>query len=452
MNTKRLSLIALALIIIISLVGCNSQFTCGEICCQIKSGEDIKLFIATDPHYMSKELFDNGEAFNRFVSTGDGKLIHYSEEIFEAFTYDIKNHKPDILIIPGDLTCNGEKESHLEFSEKLKTIQKTGTTVLVVPGNHDIYNSWARKYTENELIKIDSISPEEFEDIYSDYGYKDAVSRDPISLSYLATPAEDLWILMLDSAIYDRNRFRDGPEMGGEISPKTLEWIKECGKLAKENNAKLLGVMHHSLMDHSEILNENYTINNKDESIEVLQNCGVDLVLTGHIHLQDIKSHKANNKTIYDIATSCLSAYPNQYGVLEFKPKKGYYYKTSRVNIYDWAWENEIEDKNITNFRKYSREFFKNRSYNRYYTSLLEISKYSNEEMDAISETMSTLNLGYFAGFRNSELYDIFTTEGFEILLESAPNSVRDYALSMFSDEKTDNNKIFIPININNKD
>ena len=58
-----------------------------------------------------------------------------------------------------------------------------GVCVLVVPGNHDIDNSWARKYAGDELIKIDSISPEEFEDIYSAYGYKDAASRDPNSLA-----------------------------------------------------------------------------------------------------------------------------------------------------------------------------------------------------------------------------------------------------------------------------
>lgn len=434
----------------ISLIGCVDKFTCTTIRCQIKSGEDIKFFIATDPHFMSKKLFDDGKAFETFLNTGDGKLINYSEEIFDAFTMDVENHKPDILIIPGDLTCNGEKESHLEFAEKLKTIHKMGVFVFVIPGNHDIDNPWARNYVGDELIKIDSITAEEFEDIYYAFGYKDAASRDPNSLSYLATPAEDVWLLMLDSAIYDRNKLRDGPEMGGEISPKTLEWIKECANVAKENNAKLLGVMHHSLIDHSDIINENYTIANNLEVIKVLQDCGVEIALTGHIHLQDIKSHKENNKTIYDIATSCLSAYPNQYGVLEFKPSKGYYYKTSRVDIYGWAWENEIEDKNITNFRKYSREFFGRRSYDRYYTQLLEISKYSSEEMAAISETMSTLNLGYFAGFRNKELYDIFNTKGFEILLESAPNFVRDYALSMFSDEKTDNNKIFIPIGLNN--
>ncbi len=224
MGIKKLALVILSIAIAFSFVGCKDQFISNSICCQIPAGgENIKIFIATDPHYMSKELFDDGgEAFTNFVNMGDGKLIHYSEEIFDAFTYDVENHKPDVLIIPGDLSCNGEKESHMEFAEKLKTIQKMGTCVLVVPGNHDIENSWARKYEGEELIKIDSITPEEFEDIYYAYGYKDAVAKDPNSLSYLATPSEDLWILMLDSAKYKRNKLRDGPEMGGEISPPKL--------------------------------------------------------------------------------------------------------------------------------------------------------------------------------------------------------------------------------------
>ncbi len=34
-----------------------------------------------------------------------------------------------------------------------------------------------------------------------------------------STPSEDLWILMLDSAKYKRNKLRDGPEMGGGNFP-----------------------------------------------------------------------------------------------------------------------------------------------------------------------------------------------------------------------------------------
>lgn len=449
MNIKKVFLILISFILIINLVGCVKDFTCGVINCQIKSGEDITFFIASDPHHLSKETYDDGKAFENFLTTGDGKLLHYSGEIIDAFTKDVKNQNPDILIIPGDLTGNGEKESHLEFAKKLKTIKKFGTYVLVIPGNHDIENPWARNYVGDELIKIDSITSDEFADIYSSYGYKDALSRDKDSLSYLATPSEDIWLLMLDSAKYKRNKVRDSPEMGGEISAKTLDWIKGCASLAEENNAKLIAVMHHSLIDHSKVVNDDYTIENNKEAIKVFQDCRIEIVLTGHIHLQDIKSHKEDDKTIYDIATSCLIAYPNQYGVLKFLSDKGFDYRTSRVNMEGWAKENKITDKNLKNLKEYSRNFFQKRSYDKYYDSLLEISKYSDEEMKAISETISILNLSYFGGFRNDALHDIFNTEGFKLLQASAPNFIRDYALSMFNDEKTDNNKLFIPISLN---
>lgn len=114
-----------------------------------------------------------------------------------------------------------------------------------------------------------------------------------------------------------------------------------------------------------------------------------------------------------------------------------------------WVKENKITDENLIKFSEYSRNFFQKRSYDKYYDSLLEISKYSDEKMKAISHTISILNLKYFGGFRNEYLHDIFNTEGFKLLQASAPNFIRDYALSMFNDEKTDNNKLFVPIFLN---
>lgn len=449
MKIKKIFFILMSLISTIALVGCIKSFTCGSINCPINSGEEITFFIASDPHHLSKEIYDDGKAFENFLNTGDGKLLHYSGEIMDAFTRDIKNKNPDVLIVPGDLTGNGERESHLEFAEKLKAIEKLGTCVFVIPGNHDIENPWARNYIGDELIKIDSITSHEFSDIYAPYGYKEAVSRDKNSLSYLVTPSEDIWLLMLDSAKYKRNNVRESPEMGGQISGKTLEWVAECSNLAKENNAKLIAVMHHSLIDHSRLVNQDYTIENHQEVIKVFKDCEIEIVITGHIHLQDIKFHKEEDKTIYDIATSCLIAYPNQYGILKFLPDKGYDYHTNRIDMEGWAKENKVKDENLINFKEYSRSFFQRRSYDKYYDSLLEISQYSDEEMMAISETISILNLNYFGGFRNDMLHDIFDTEGFKLLQASAPNFIRDYALSMFNDQKTDNNKLFVPISLN---
>jgi len=446
MDNKKLLLMILILLILLTLIGCDEKFTCSILNCKIKSGEEITFFIASDPHHLSKKTYDEGKAFDWFLNSGDGKLLLYTDEILDAFTMEIENGKPDILIIPGDLTCNGERESHLEMAEKLKAIERQGVQVFVIPGNHDIENPWARNYFGDEMIKIDSITKEEFEKIYEPFGYKEAASRDKYSLSYLVTPSEDIWLLMLDSAKYKRNKVRTAPEMDGEISAKTMEWIKECANFAKENNAKIIAVMHHSLLNHNEVINEHYTIENSQEVIDLLLSCDIEIVITSHIHLQDIKYLNKDDKTIYDIATSCLIAYPNQYGVLKYIPNKGFNYYTKKIDVYAWVWEKGITDRNLNNFQKYSKDFFWRRSYDKYYDSLLEISKFSDEEMKAISNTVADLNLKYFAGLRNVHMHDILNSEGFRILHNSAPFFIRNYVMSMFDDQKTDNNKIFIPL------
>lgn len=426
--------------------GCDKNLPRQVISPRIKTGKEITFFIATDLHHLSKSTYTEGEAFQWFLNSGDGKLLTYTDEIIDAFILDIKVRKPDVLIIPGDLTCNGERESHLEMVEKLKAIEDLDVPVYVVPGNHDIENPWARHYIGDEMIKIESISPDEFLQLYKPFGYDEAIYRDSNSLSYLAAPSEDVWLLMLDTAKYNRNKVRTAPEMGGEIPENTLEWIKECCKLAEENSAEIIAVMHHSLMDHSEVVNEDFTIDNSQEVLDLFLDSGIQVTLSGHIHLQDIKSHAKGERIIYDIATSCLVAYPNQYGILEFLPNNGYRYYTDRVNIERYVKENNIKDENLINFKYYTRDFFYRRSYDKYYDSLLEISQFSDEEMRAISSTVANLNLKYFAGFRNENMEGAFDTEGFNILLNTAPSLVRSYVLSMFDDKYTDNNKIFIPL------
>src|SRR3954453_9640760 len=85
---------------------------------KIKTGNDMTIYTATDIHYLAKDLTDDGEAYKKYVASGDGKQLQYIDEIINAFTYEIENKKPDILIISGDLTNNGEKESHIELSKK----------------------------------------------------------------------------------------------------------------------------------------------------------------------------------------------------------------------------------------------------------------------------------------------------------------------------------------------
>lgn len=71
-----------------------------------------RIILMTDIHYLSPSLTDGGEAFTRMVEHGDGKLVNYVEEITDAALDEVVNQEPDVLILAGDLTLEGEKESH----------------------------------------------------------------------------------------------------------------------------------------------------------------------------------------------------------------------------------------------------------------------------------------------------------------------------------------------------
>lgn len=415
---------------------------------KIQSGKDITLFVATDIHYLAKNLRDEGRAFQKYVNSGDGKQLDYIDEIMSTFSYEIKNKKPEILIVSGDLTNNGEKESHLELAEKFKEIEANGTSVYVIPGNHDILNQRAIGFKGDNAYVADYIGSEDFSRIYGDFGYNEAVLRDKNSLSYLAAPSKDLWLLMLDTCKYKENLGRSSPQGDGEISEDTFKWIKKCSDLAKSKGAKIITVMHHNLVNHSEVLNKGYTLNNSKEAIEVFQSSGLNLVLSGHIHIQDIGSYKKDNNSIYDIATSSLSVYPNQYGVLKFTAKSETVdYTTSRLDVETWAKAVGAERKSLYDFKNNAEKFFGDLAYNKAYNELLVEDIYTKEEMELMAETFRIINLSTFSGTENLIAKDIVNSKGYKLWLNSANSSRRNYVTSIASKKDSDNNNLHIELN-----
>ena len=74
--------------------------------------KDLTLVLATDLHYISPELTDNGPYFTRMFENADGKVMTKIEPLTEAFVEEMIAMKPDALILSGDLTFNGAKQSH----------------------------------------------------------------------------------------------------------------------------------------------------------------------------------------------------------------------------------------------------------------------------------------------------------------------------------------------------
>ncbi|MFT4145574.1 MAG: metallophosphoesterase [Mobilitalea sp.] len=432
--------------LILGLTGCKREqkYSAPE---PIKTGEELTMYVATDVHYLANELHDDGDAYQKYLNSGDGRLLYYIDEITDAFIDDMNIEKPDVLILSGDLTNNGEKESHTELAKKLNKLEETaGTRVYVIPGNHDIQNPWARSLFGDKQNKVDSIGSDEFDQIYGNLGYNEAISRDENSLSYLAAPSEDLWLLMLDTNIYDTNYKYGVPATNGKIKEETFNWIRECRALAKEKNVQIVTVMHHNLLRHTLVMNYGFTLDNSEEAIKVFEECDLQLVLSGHIHIQDINSTKKEENPIYDVVTSALIAYPVQYGVIKFQKEQGYEYQTKKVDVDRWAKTTDQKDENLLDFKQYARDHYASRSYDRAYNSLVSTGLYSEEEILLMSSTMSLLNVNYFGGSVDTVREEILNSKGYQLWRKAEePERIVSYINNMLYDDKIENNHLLLP-------
>ncbi|MDE6111265.1 MAG: metallophosphoesterase, partial [Eubacterium sp.] len=380
------------------------------------NGEPAKIITATDMHYLSQSLSDHGKMFWVTVNNSDGKVIQYIDEIISAFSEEVISASPDVLILSGDLTFNGEKESHKDLAKKLAIIQKSGVQVLVIPGNHDINRQSAVRFIGDKYEYVDSVTPDEFKEIYYDFGMKQAESVDEYSLSYLYKVNSDLCVLMLDTNAYGGNFVQD----------ESYEWIEAQLKQAKKEHMKVLTVSHQNLFAHNSLLSFGYQLYDAPELLELYNQYKVKLNLSGHIHMQ----HYAKDG-ITEIATSSLAVSPNQYGVIDFNGK-AFSYSTKAVDVSAWAKTNNIDDKNLLDFAGYSEDFFKNKT--RVSETLKEINA-SDEDKALMAEAFAEINANYFAGIpTDKEKYE----KGIALWRKQEGDFSLNYIKSMLEDSDTD--------------
>lgn len=317
------------------------------------------VIFATDMHILSPELMGQGAAFEVRVARDDGKVLPYHHEILDAFINEVIEINPTALVLSGDLTLDGEKQSHQYFAEKLKAVEQAGIQVLAMPGNHDINNPDARSYVGEEAFHVDYTTPKEFEEIYYEYGYKQAKDRDQASLSYLYELDDTHWMMLIDTNMYTpRNH------VSGKIQVQTFEWMKDQFEAAREAGAVVIPVGHHNLLEQSRLYIDECVMENNDAAIWLLEEWKVSVYFSGHLHAQRIKKHFTEpgmpNETysIFEIVNSPLTMPPCQYGVLQWQDDGSMKYKMSEVDVETWARNQGSENEDLLNFKQYQEEFF----------------------------------------------------------------------------------------------
>lgn len=285
----------------------------------------LKIAVVSDIHYLDPSLMQNnaanGIAFQSYLAA-DPKLIEFSGPIFKEVISELLNEKPDIVLIPGDLTKDGEKVSHKAMAEFLKQLSRRSIQVFVIPGNHDVKNPEALAFNGDNAYPVSSVTADEFSKIYADYGYKKAVSRDPNSLSYIYKPAKDLWILGIDDCEYYNNT--TSAIVAGTIKPETMSWIQENMIKAKAENITVLAMMHHGIMEHytgQNAIDPGYVTDNWEANADALMNAGLKVMFTGHYHANDITVRSSGEKYLFDIETGSLVNPPSPFRIVTLTGK-----------------------------------------------------------------------------------------------------------------------------------
>lgn len=279
-----------------------------------------RIVVISDTHLLAPELVTPGSAIDR-SDTGETKMMAMSDDIMASLTDSIISIKPSIVLITGDLTHNGERASHERMAQYLERMSRGGIQPLVIPGNHDCNNPYARRFDGDKTLPAATVSREEFAQIYRDYGYGGKSQRDTASLSYCCEPIKGLVVIAIDSNMDERNTLTSRGDSadtyynGGRIKPQTLQWVIDRAEKARRQGKRVIAMMHHHLVPHfdrEDQLLANYIVTDHQEIATRLLQAGVHTVFTGHLHVTDaVTMHDATTgDSLVEVATGSAICYP----------------------------------------------------------------------------------------------------------------------------------------------
>ena len=278
-----------------------------------------KIAIISDIHYMDESLLiADGTKFQEYLAK-DRKLIKESASILRSAVREMINLKPHVILIPGDLTKDGELISHQKLTQELDTLLKLGIKVFVVPGNHDVNTPDAVAYDGDTTYSVPTIDTATFRDLYKNFGYNQAISKDTASLSYVVNLDNQTVLIAIDACTYYYNDTLTHSSTKGQLRPQVYQWIIDRIREAKLAGKNIFGMMHHGLVQHFQgqsIAFSEYVIEGWDTIATTFANEGMQLIFTGHFHANDITAFTTSQgKKIYDIETGSLVTYPCPYRV-----------------------------------------------------------------------------------------------------------------------------------------
>ena len=385
----------------------------------ITSDLNTEIWVISDTHLIADSLHDNGQAFSRMQKTSQGKDLYYQETALRAFCRMAEIKKPAAIIVTGDVTFNGERVSAERFAKIFSNLSTT--KLLVVPGNHDIFDGWAREFRGKKQFFAGEISPRFWKNIFQK-SYALADSVDYNSLAYAVQLNPIYYLLMLDSNYYGKEETTEAPHTRGAIGKDQLRWVEERLKYASKNNLRPIIFMHHNLYAHNPAVNRGYVL---DDAVELRRLCSrynVKLAYSGHIHAQNIMGPQDMTPTT-EIVTSSFCSNDQGYGVTRIHSHHITYVR-KEFNMHKYLTEEEKQNYTLDHFDNY----LENLQLGTIAADLMQsdLKKYHNN-LDLIrkmGKLFAKMNYNFYTGHNHlkpQELSDIHASQEYQTLIKQHP-------------------------------
>lgn len=292
--------------------------------------KEFKFWLITDTHYFKNSLGAYGSGYADFMTT-EQKCFAETEAINKAvIDYLCADKEADTVLIAGDLSFNGEKESHEDFSALLAKLKDSGKAVYVVTAGHDCSGS-PFCYPGTERQSVEGVSFNELFDYYHDFGYDQAIAFNKEHLSYVAQLSEGLRLLVLcnDSA--------KGRAL--EYDDDFYAWIIEQCRKAREDGQMMIAMEHYPVIAGQPILQLIGDARQKGAKklIETLADNDVHLIFTGHMHNQSINlALSENGNKFYDVCTGSAIGCPAYMRLCTVKSESEVDIKSVPIPDFEW--------------------------------------------------------------------------------------------------------------------
>lgn len=269
------------------------------------TAQEKRVMVMSNLNVMSPELLvQEGSAFTE-ASKLSPFMFKLSSQIFRTMIDTVNKYRPDLVLIPGDLTKCGELLSHQTVIGALETMRQMGATVLVIPGDQDINHPDAVYYNGSETTPAASATAEQFVELYKEYGYGETSQRDAQTLSYACEPIEGLVVFGIDLQ-----------PTGGAFTSETMAWLTGIADEAVAQGKQLIGMMHRNAIEHFKAQSDiatDFVVRDWENVAKELAGHGLRLFFTGHQHVQDVAKLYVNEErtdSLIDVATGTLTMYP----------------------------------------------------------------------------------------------------------------------------------------------